>query len=132
MNLVADRLACDWCQGQNELGRTSCRTCGAPLDVAKVVTQSGWRSVPRVRDATSFAFSQSSCEVEGEIVPVISITLGDGDWVFFEHHTLLWKEEGVRLGQLGQGGGMRRMFGGMPFTITTAMGPGHVAFRACA
>ena len=29
---------------------------------------------------------------------------------------------------LSTGGGIKRMFGGMPFTITTATGPGHIAF----
>jgi uncharacterized protein (AIM24 family) len=122
------RLRCDWCQSQNAIGATSCATCGAPLDVAEVVTQSGWQAAPRVRDATKFGFSKSSCEVEGEIVPVASIELGPGDWVFFEHHTLLWKDDGVRLGMLNIGGGFKRLLGGMPFTITTATGPGHIAF----
>ena len=123
-----DRLQCSWCKSQNPTGSTSCTTCGAPLDVADVVTESGWRSVPRVRDATKFGFAQSTCEVEGEIVPAISIALGAGDWVFFEHHTLLWKDANVHLGMLQTGGGLKRMMGGMPFTITTATGPGHVAF----
>lgn len=125
---MADRLACSWCKAQNELGRTSCAVCGAPLNVAEIVTESGWRSIPKVRDATKFGFSQSTCEVEGEIVPVISIDLGRGDWVFFEHHTLLWKDGGITLGQIQSGGGMTRLFGGMPFMITKATGPGHVAF----
>lgn len=125
---MADRLSCSWCKAQNDLGRTSCAVCGAPLDVAEIVTESGWRSIPKVRDATKFGFSQSTCEVEGEIVPVISIDLGSGDWVFFEHHTLLWKDGGIALGQIQSGGGMARVFGGMPFIITKATGPGHIAF----
>jgi uncharacterized protein (AIM24 family) len=128
MRMTTDRLACGWCQAQNELGRTSCSMCGAPLDVAELVTESGWRTVPKVRDATRFGFSRSTCEVEGEIVPVISIALGAGDWVFFEHHTMLWKDAGITLGQLVSGGGLKRLFGGMPFMITKATGPGHVAF----
>jgi uncharacterized protein (AIM24 family) len=125
---MSDRIECQWCHAQNELGRTSCSSCGAPLDLAQVVTESGWRTAPKIRDATRFGFGESSCEVEGDLVPVISILLGAGDWTFFEHHTLLWKDEQVRLGMLQQGGGMHRMLGGMPFTITTATGPGTVAF----
>jgi uncharacterized protein (AIM24 family) len=126
--MAEERLQCNWCSAQNQTGATSCTTCGAPLDVADVVTESGWRAAPRVRDATSFGFSQSTCELEGEIVPAITVTLAGGDSLFFEHHALLWKEEQIRLGMLSLGGGIRRMLGGMPFTITTATGPGHIAF----
>ena len=126
--MAEERLQCTWCNAQNPAGATSCVTCGAPLDVADVVTESGWRSAPRVRDATSFGFSQSTCELEGEIVPAITVKLGGDDSVFFEHHALLWKEESTRLGMLNLGGGFKRLFHGMPFTITTATGPGHVAF----
>jgi uncharacterized protein (AIM24 family) len=126
--MAEERLQCSWCNAQNTTAATSCGTCGAPLDVADVVTQSGWRSAPRVRDATSFGFSQSTCELEGEIVPVITVNLAAGDSLFFEHHALLWKEESIHLGMLSTGGGIKRMFGGMPFTITTATGPGHIAF----
>ena len=123
-----DRLRCSWCQSQNDLGSTSCSTCGAPLDVAALVTESGWRTVPKIRDATRFGFSGSTCEVEGSIVPVISIGLGAGDWVFFEHHTLLWRDAGITLSQLQGGNAFKRLFGGMPFVITKATGPGQVAF----
>src|SRR5579862_8961932 len=126
--MAEERLQCSWCTAQNPVGATSCETCGAPLDVADVVTESGWRAAPRVRDATSFAFSQSTCELEGEIVPVITISLGGGDSLFFEHHALLWKEEAIRLAMLNTGGGISRMLSGMPFTITTATGPGNIAF----
>jgi uncharacterized protein (AIM24 family) len=123
-----DRLQCSWCNSQNPVGRQSCVTCGAPLDVASLVTDSGWRSAPKIRDATQFGFSESSCEVDGDIVPVATIALGGKDSVFFEHHTLLWKDEQVPLGQLSGGSGFRRVLGGMPFVITLATGPGRVAF----
>jgi uncharacterized protein (AIM24 family) len=126
--MAEQRILCTWCNSQNLTTATSCGTCGAPLDVKDVVTESGWRAAPRVRDATSFGFSQSTCELEGEIVPTITVNLAAGDSLFFEHHALLWKEESIRLGMLQTGGGLKRMFGGMPFTITTATGPGHVAF----
>ena len=125
---TGDRLLCGWCKAQNSGAATSCERCGAPLDVADVVTESGWRAVPKVRDATSFGFSQSTCEVEGEIVPSVTIKLGSGDWVYFEHSSLLWKDSTATLGTLNTGGGLRKMFGGMPFTITTATGAGEAAF----
>jgi uncharacterized protein (AIM24 family) len=126
--MAEERLQCSWCNSQNPVGATSCAVCGAPLDVADVVTESGWRSAPRISDTTTFSFSQSTCELEGEIVPAITVKLGGGDSVFFEHHALLWKDEGTDLGMMQKPGGLKRIFGGMPFTITTATGPGHVAF----
>jgi uncharacterized protein (AIM24 family) len=123
-----DRLPCTWCGGQNPPTAVSCDSCGAPLDVADMVSDAGWRAAPRIRDTTRFHFGRSECEVEGEIVPVAEVTLGEGDGVFFEYHTLLWKDEHVALGSLRIGGGLKRIFGGMPFVITTAGGPGRIAF----
>ena len=79
---------------------------------------------------TEFRFSNSTCQVEGELVPVAEINLADGDWVFFEHHVLLWKDERTPLSALQVPGGMKRMLGGMPLVITVAQGPGRVAFSA--
>src|SRR5664279_714952 len=79
------RLQCQWCAGQNEAAATSCRACGAPLDIRNLVSDSGWREAPRLKDMTEIQFSESTCQVEGEIVPVAEINLGQGDSVFFEH-----------------------------------------------
>jgi uncharacterized protein (AIM24 family) len=124
-----DRIECQWCKAQNEADQKSCSTCGAPLDASNVVSDSGWREAPRLRDMTEFRFGTSSiCQVEGELVPVAEMALADGDAVFFEHHVLLWKEESVPVSTLATGGGMKRMLGGMPFVVTVAQGPGRVAF----
>ncbi len=109
-----DRIECQWCKAQNEMGRTNCTTCGAPLDKKDLVTDSGWAEAPRLRDMTEFRFSSSTCQIEGEIVPVAEIALAQGDSVFFEHHVLLWKEPQVPMSALNTGGGMKRMLGGMP------------------
>lgn len=119
---------CSWCRALNDSGRSTCEHCGAPLDEAAVVTESGWRAAPRLRDHTSFHALSSTCEVEGEIVPVAEFNLGSGDGLFFEHHCLLWKEPAVALGAHRLGGGIKRMLGGMPYMITTATGPGRLAF----
>lgn len=122
------RIVCQWCQGQNLSGATSCRSCGAPLDVRNTVSDSGWTAAPRLRDMTEFQFSQSTCQVEGEIVPVADVALGAGDSVYFEHHVMLWKDERVALSAVPLGGAIKRMLAGMPFAVTRANGPGHVAF----
>jgi uncharacterized protein (AIM24 family) len=123
-----DRLECQWCRVQNPPDRTSCQTCGAPLDVKDKVSDSGWREAPRLRDMTEFRFSRSMCQVEGELVPVAEIALGQQDWVYFEHHVMLWKDEMVPLTAMPTGGGWRRTLGGMPFVVSVAQGPGRIAF----
>jgi len=112
----------------NEKTALTCRSCGAPLDIRNLVSESGWREAPRIKDMTEFQFGSSTCQVEGEIVPVAEIHLGAGDSVFFEHHIMLWKEDSVPLTVLQLQGGMRRVFAGMPFVISVATGPGRIAF----
>ena len=102
-------------------------TCGAPLDVRDKVSDSGWRESPRLRDMTEFKFSASTCQVEGELVPVAEIALAPQDGVYFEHHVLLWKDESVPLSSL-KTSGPRRTLGGMPHIVTVANGPGRIAF----
>jgi uncharacterized protein (AIM24 family) len=123
-----DRIECQWCKAQNDEGRTSCVTCGAPLDKQNLVTDSGWSEAPRLRDMTEFRFSNSTCQIEGEIVPVAEMALSEGDSVFFEHHVMLWKEYTVPLSAMNLGGGMKRMLGGMPHMLSVAHGPGRIAF----
>src|SRR6476646_5174624 len=123
-----EMIQCQWCQAQNQPGTTSCQTCGAPLDQKDKVSDSGWREAPRLRDMTEFRFSGSTCQVEGELVPVAEIALHPQDGVYFEHHVLLWKDETVPLSSLNTGGGMKRSIGGMPHIVTVANGPGRIAF----
>ncbi|TSD94275.1 AIM24 family protein [Skermania sp. ID1734] len=123
-----DRIECQWCHSHNTGEATTCATCGAPLDVRDKVSEAGWREAPRLRDMTEFRFSTSICQVEGELVPVAEISLGQGDAVYFEHHVLLWKDEATPLSQMNIGGGMKRSLAGMPFLLTLAHGPGRVAF----
>ncbi|HTL97627.1 MAG TPA: AIM24 family protein [Holophagaceae bacterium] len=106
----------------------SCRSCGAPLDLANLVSESGWKEAPRIKDMTEIHFGASTCQVEGDVVPVAEINLGRGDSVFFEHHVLLWKDEGTAMSTLPLQGGMKRALAGMPFIISVANGPGRVAF----
>ena len=123
-----ERIQCQWCQGMNPKTALACQACGAPLDIRNLVSESGWREAPRIRDMTEIHFSSSTCQVEGEIVPVAEINLGGGDSIFFEHHVMLWKDEGVPLSVMPLSGGLKRVFGGMPFLISVATGPGRIAF----
>jgi uncharacterized protein (AIM24 family) len=103
-------------------------TCGAPLDVRDKVSDSGWREAPKLRDMSEFRFSGSTCQVEGELVPVAEINLAHQDGVYFEHHVMLWKDESVPLSSLRTAGGLKRTLGGMPHIVSVANGPGRVAF----
>jgi uncharacterized protein (AIM24 family) len=123
-----DRIECQWCHGQSAEGATTCEVCGAPLDARNLVSDSGWREAPRLRDMTEFKFSNSTCQVEGELVPVAEMALAQGDAVIFEHHVMLWKDEQTPLSALNTGGGMKRMMGGMPHVISVGYGPGRIAF----
>src|SRR5882672_9031754 len=87
------RITCEWCQAQNQKTALSCWSCGAPLDIRNLVSESGWREAPRIKDMTEIRFGASSCQVEGEIVPVAEINLGPGDSIYFEHHVMLWKDD---------------------------------------
>jgi len=122
------RIVCDWCNGQSPAGATSCVACGAPLNVKNLVSDSGWREAPRLRDMSEVKFGSSICQVEGEIVPVAEITLGGNDSIFFEHHVLLWKDDTVRMDVMPLSGGIKRALAGMPFVVSIASGQGRVAF----
>ena len=123
-----ERLKCQWCESMNEKGATTCRTCGAPLDIKNLVSESGWREAPRLKDMTEFQFGQSTCQVEGDIVPVAELNLAPNDAVYFEHHVLLWKDHMTPLSTMPLQGGIKRVLAGMPFIISVAQGPGRVAF----
>src|ERR1700677_3466000 len=109
---AVEAIVCGWCRANNQPGATRCVTCGAPLDI---------------RDMTELRFSGSTCQVEGELVPVAEIALAPQDGVYFEHHVLLWKDESVPLSSL-KTNGPRRSLGGMPHIVSVANGPGRIAF----
>jgi uncharacterized protein (AIM24 family) len=120
------RIVCQWCGNQNQ-GSAQCAFCGAPLDGKDLVTESGWREAPRLRDMTEIRFDQSTVQVEGEVVPVVEIALGQGNEVYFEHHVMLWKQDTVPV-RLMPTQGPKRSFFNLPHLITAATGPGRIAF----
>jgi uncharacterized protein (AIM24 family) len=122
------RIACDWCGAQSPPGASNCTACGAPLNVKNLVSDSGWREAPRLRDMSELKFGTSICQVEGEIVPVAEITLGGADSIFFEHHVMLWKDESVRMDVMPLQASIKRALAGMPFVVTIASGSGRIAF----
>lgn len=124
-----DRIVCSWCQYQDEAIRTTCSTCGAPLDVANAVSRAGWRAAPRLREMTEFRVGETSstCQVSGEVVPVAEFALDEHDQVFFEQHTVLWKERLVSLHGQSLATKNKRRMAGMPYAVVQAKGPGRIA-----
>ncbi|HLH61400.1 MAG TPA: AIM24 family protein [Ktedonobacteraceae bacterium] len=66
--------------------------------------------------------------IDGELVPVVDIMLGNQLSVYFEHHILLWKHPGVQIGFKSIRGLAKRFFAGLQIFITEAQGPGNISF----
>jgi uncharacterized protein (AIM24 family) len=69
-----------------------------------------------------------SVKVEGQLVPAVDVELGTQQTVYFEHHILLWKHPNVTLGFMNLQGAAQRFFAGLQIFISTARGPGNIAF----
>ncbi len=63
------RIVCQWCQSQNESLATACRSCGAPLDVRNLVTASGWREAPQIKDMTEIKFDKAPARWKAPLFP---------------------------------------------------------------
>jgi uncharacterized protein (AIM24 family) len=66
--------------------------------------------------------------VQGELVPVLHLTLDGTVAVYFEHHVVLWKDPQLEIGLKAVKGAFKRMVAGMPIFMTEAQGPGEIAF----
>jgi len=69
-----------------------------------------------------------TASIEGELVPVVDIMLGNQMPIYFEHHILLWKHPGVQIGFKSLQGAARRFFAGLQIFVTEAYGPGNISF----
>jgi len=79
-------------------------------------------------NTTDETFANYTYHLEGELVPALTIDLGPGQSIFFEHHILLWKHPGITIRVRPMKGAVKRMFAGMQIFITEAAGPGQIAF----
>jgi uncharacterized protein (AIM24 family) len=77
--------------------------------------------------AQNETFGGVTYHIEGELVPVLHIELGAVP-VYFEHHILLWKDPRVPIELRPLKGAFKRMLAGLPFLLTSARGPGRIAF----
>jgi uncharacterized protein (AIM24 family) len=77
--------------------------------------------------ALNESFAGVTYHLEGELVPVLHLELGEVP-VYFEHHILLWKDPAVTIGLKSLKGAFKRMLSGMAIFMTEAKGPGNIAF----
>ena len=124
----AANYMCPWCKHAFDANSSSCPACGAPVDVRKLATKSGWNELPAIKDMAKIQFGQSFCQVEGNFVPVADFKLTAGDGVYFAHHLMLWKDDHARITAMPLKGGWKRVLAGMPLVMTQAVGPGRIAF----
>jgi len=77
-----------------------------------------------VRDES---FGGVTYHIEGELVPVLQVELGQAA-IYFEHHVLLWKDPQLGVGIKQLKGAFKRVMAGLPVFMTEARGPGRIAF----
>lgn len=105
----------------------SCPSCGAPVDITRVVSRSGWEQQPAIPDMAHIQFGNSHVQIEGSQVPVAEVSLQGDQSIYFGHHSLLWTDPSTRITSLPMSGGWNRMLAGMPLRMLSASGPGHIA-----
>ena len=128
MSDAATQYRCSWCGQATAAGELHCRLCGAAVDVRAAVNDSGWTELPAIADMAKIQFGQSFCQIEGNYVPVADFNLAGGDWLYFAHHLLLWKDDQVQIKAMSLAKAWKRLFAGMPLVMTQASGPGRLAF----
>ena len=77
---------------------------------------------------TDETFAGVTYHIRGALVPGAADRAVRDRPVMFEHHTLLWKETGVKIELRTLPGGIKRKIAGLDFFVTKALGPGRIAF----
>jgi uncharacterized protein (AIM24 family) len=124
---TSTNYVCRYCRQPSDPSGASCPSCGAPVDVRQVRSDSGWVEQPAIRDMARIQFGSSTAQIEGTYVPVVDFNLQPPGWVYFSHHTLLWAEPQVQMTNMPMSGGWNRMRAGLPLVMMQASGPGHLA-----
>jgi uncharacterized protein (AIM24 family) len=125
--MTATQYTCRYCRLPSDASGVSCPNCGAPTDVRKIVTRSGWEQQPPIADLARLQFGQSYVQIEGSQVPVADFTFGGPESIYFAHSSLLWTDTSARLGNMPMRGGFKRVLAGLPVVMVTGQGPGHIA-----
>jgi uncharacterized protein (AIM24 family) len=120
--------ACPYCRTTSSGAGTTCPNCGAPVDLARRTTESGWTELPAIPDMTRLQIGQSSAQIMGTLAPAADIRLAAGAGVYFPQHNLLWQEPAVQVRAMSLRGGWDRMRAGLPVIMLEAVGPGTISF----
>lgn len=150
-------MICPRCQSQQAAGLKFCGTCGASLQgnytpppgpgsYGTPPSQEGYMPPNQYESYRSSPLGSAipkaelhnpkgplqvadiTITIDGELVPVVDVMLGNQMPIYFEHHILLWKHPGVQLGFKSLKGAARRFFAGLQVFITEAQGPGNISF----
>ena len=65
--------SCAWCGAPVQAADLSCPSCGAEVDLASLVSKSGWVKLPGRKDMAKLQFGNSYCQIEGTFVPVADV-----------------------------------------------------------
>jgi uncharacterized protein (AIM24 family) len=124
-------MKCSRCGSLAPAGARFCQVCGAPLDPANAAAGgagvTGDLHPDAIHPLNSIRVGDLLVTVEGELVPVANVELGIDQTIYFEHHTLLWKQPEVKISFRSQKGTARRFFAGVPVFLSEARGPGNIA-----
>lgn len=121
-------MNCPTCQAAIPDQSRFCPNCGAPVVPAP---SAGTYTEPQPEldnPKEPITLGDMTIRIEGELVPVVDVELGRQQTVYFEHHTILWKQPQVTLGFMGIQNAAKRFFAGLQIFISTAQGPGNVSF----
>lgn len=148
-------MTCPRCQSQVADGVKFCGSCGAAIPSAPVPPptnypppqQPGAFTPPNQYEEYSNSnlggtvpkaeihnpkgplhVADITINIEGELVPVVDIMLGNQMPIYFEHHILLWKHPGVQINFKSLQNATRRFFAGLQILMTEAYGPGNISF----
>ena len=125
-------MKCPRCGQPMDQGSAFCVSCGFRLAAAPAARTAGAGYVePHEQEAEAgkvFRAGDTTVKIEGELVPVVDVILGGRDTVYFEHHTLLWKQPQVNIVTRSLKGAVKRFFAGLQIFVTETQGSGNIAF----
>ncbi|HLI96672.1 MAG TPA: AIM24 family protein, partial [Candidatus Baltobacteraceae bacterium] len=121
-------MNCPTCQFAVPDGAKFCPNCGAPITAPASVNGYTEPQPETDNPKTPITLGDLTIRVEGELVPAVDVELGNQQIVYFEHHILLWKQPNVTLGFMNLQNAAKRFFAGLQIFISTAQGPGNIAF----
>lgn len=78
--------------------------------------------------AADATYAGVTYHLDGELVPVLTVDVPQGESVYFEHHILLWKNPALNIAVRPMKGALKRMVAGIQIFVTEAHGPGQIAF----